>query len=168
MKWAVFTGTWKIINKEVENDVRQSVREVLERGDGLITGGATGVDYFAMHEALSIEPNATHLRVIIPAQLEDYINDYYTNWSQEPLIKKDIDDMASLLRKLKEINPSSLLEMPYKIINQDHYDLRDEQEVLYGNEVYAFQVNESAGTQHTIDHAIKMGLPITLHKKYTI
>jgi hypothetical protein len=42
------------------------------------------------------------------------------------------------------------------------------EEVTFSDEVYAFQVNNSAGTQDTIDKAIKSGLPITLHKKYTI
>lgn len=168
MKWIVFTGTWRLINNEVELDVRKAAREVIERGDGIITGGATGVDYFAMEEALKLDPTASHIRVIIPAQLEEYLTDYYTNWLQEPITKSDIDKIAVLLRRLKQINPSSLLEMPYKVIEQKHYDLRSEQEIMYGNEVYAFQVNDSTGTQHTMDYAIRAGVLVTLHKKYNI
>ena len=39
MKWILFTGTWRLVNEEVERDVRQATREVLARGDGIITGG---------------------------------------------------------------------------------------------------------------------------------
>ena len=168
MKWIIFTGTWRLTNKEVENDVRQAVRDVLEHGDGVLTGGATGVDFFAMDEAMKINPTCTHLRVIIPAQLESYIHDYYTNWCQAPVTVAHIDALAVLLRKLQQINPASLLEMDHHIITQEHYDLRHDQEVMYGHEVYAFHVNNSTGTQDTIDKSRESGIPITLHKKYVI
>lgn len=168
MKWILFTGTWRLTNSEVEQDVRKTAREVIARGDGVLTGGATGVDYFAMDEVLKHNPTASHLRVIIPARLEDYIKDYFTNWCHEPIVQKDIDNLAALLKKIKEINPASLLEMPYKIITQDHYSLRHDQEVMYSDEVHAFQVNESTGTQDTIDKSRNAGLPTTHHKKYKI
>lgn len=168
MKWALFTGTWRLTNKEVEEDVRQATREVLERGDGIVTGGATGVDYFAMDEAMRLFPNASRLKVIIPAQFKSYIYDYYTNWCSDPVTKETIDDLEKLLQKIKDTRPSALVEMNNNIITQDHYDLRHDEEVKISDEVYAFQVNGSTGTQDTIDKAIKSGLPITLHKKYTI
>ena len=39
MKWILFTGTWRLKNSEVENDVRLATRQVFENGDGLLTGG---------------------------------------------------------------------------------------------------------------------------------
>lgn len=39
MKWILFTGTWRLTNSDVEQDVRNAVREVIERGDGVLTGG---------------------------------------------------------------------------------------------------------------------------------
>ncbi len=42
MKWILFTGTWKLTSMEVEEDVRQAVRDVIARGDGVITGGQQG------------------------------------------------------------------------------------------------------------------------------
>lgn len=53
-------------------------------------------------------------------------------------------------------------------ITQEHYDLRHNEEVKISDEVHAFQVNNSTGTQDTIDKARSAGLPISLHKKYTI
>lgn len=61
MEWIIFTGTWRLTNEEVERDVRESVREVLSRGDGISTGGALGVDLFCMDEVLKINPTCTHL-----------------------------------------------------------------------------------------------------------
>lgn len=168
MKWVLFTGTWRLTNKEVEQDVRNAVREVLARGDGVLTGGATGVDYFAMDEALKINPTATHLRIIIPALLEHYIHDYNTNWCQDPVTKEHIENLSVILKNIREVNPASLLEMPYEIITTDHYFLRDEQEVMYADEVYTFQVNKSIGTQDTIDKAMKAGVPLVMHKEYQI
>ena len=42
MKWILFTGTWRLTNKEVEEDVRAAAREVIARGDGVLTGGRQG------------------------------------------------------------------------------------------------------------------------------
>lgn len=168
MKWILFTGTWRLTNREVEQDVRNAVRDVIARGDGVLTGGATGVDYFAMDEVLKHNPTASHLRVIIPARLESYVEDYFTNWCHEPIKQNDIENLANILRHVKNINPTALLEMPYKKITQEHYDLRHDQEVMYSDEVHAFQVNESTGTQDTVDKSAKAGLPTTHHKKYKI
>lgn len=168
MKWALFTGTWRLVNAEVERDVRAAVRKVFAEGSGVLTGGATGVDYFAMDEAFAIDPTCRKLRVIIPAYIEDYVKDCEQNWCQAPVTPEAIQKLAALLRKIREANPASLLEMPYRVIEQEHYDLRNLEEVTYANEVYAFQVNGSTGTQHTIDSAKAAGHPIVEHRQYTI
>ena len=168
MKWILFTGTWRLTNTEVEKDVRNAVREVIEHGKGVLTGGATGVDYFAMDEALKLRPDGSALKVIIPAHLEDYFVDYYNNWCQKPVTTSTIDNLVVLLRKIKSVSPENLIEMPYHIITSEHYYLRDSEEVKVADEIYAFHVNGSPGTQDTIDKAVKAGLPITVHKRYTI
>ena len=58
--------------------------------------------------------------------------------------------------------------MHYKALTQNEYDERNSEEIKYGDEVYAFQVNDSTGTQDTINKALKAGLQIGMHKKYTI
>lgn len=168
MKWILFTGTWRLTNKEVENDVRNAAREVIQRGDGIVTGGATGVDYFAMDEAIKIDPTASRLKVIIPANLKSYCFDYHTNWCKAPITADSINELEKVLCQIQEANREALVEMPYDIITQEHYNLRHNEEVKVSDEVYAFQVNNSTGTQDTIDKASKAGLPITLHKKYLI
>jgi hypothetical protein len=170
MKWVIFTGTWSLTNKEVEHDVRAAVREVFARGDGLVTGGATGVDYFAMDEWLKLDPACTRIRVFIPARLSHFIADYYKNWKHDPITDGDIDNLHRVLAYILESNPAAKLEMRKDVgdITQADYDLRHNEVVTFSDEVYAFQVNNSAGTSDTIQKAQAAGLPVTLHKKYVI
>lgn len=142
--------------------------DVLSRGDGIVTGGATGVDYFTMDEAMLIDPSCSFLKVIIPADIESYIDDYRANWCQLPITMDGINNLALLLRKIKRTNASHLIEMPYNTINQEHYNLRGAEEVRLSDEVYAFHVNSSPGTQDTISRAISAGIKISLHKEYKI
>ena len=170
MKWVIFTGTWRLTNKELENDVRLAARHVFERGDGLVTGGATGADYFAMDEFTKLNPNCTRIRIFIPARLPHFIADYRKNWKQAPITDIDIDNLEYLLNLIKERNPSAVFEVRKETgdITQNDYDLRHNEEVTFSDEVYAFQVNNSTGTSDTIKKAKDAGLPITLHKTYSI
>jgi len=170
MKWIIFTGTWRLTNEEVENDVRHAAREVFERGDGIVTGGATGVDYFAMDEFLKLNPECTRMRIFIPARLPHYISDYRDSWKHPPITDADIDNLEQLLKTIEKRNPSAVFEVRKEsgYISQDEYDLRHNEEVTFSDEVYAFQVNSSTGTSDTINKSRAAGLPITLHKKYTI
>jgi hypothetical protein len=170
MKWIIITGTWRLTNKEVENDVRQAARKIFEAGDGLVTGGATGVDYFAMDEFLKLNPDCTRIRTFIPAKLDHYINDYRKNWKHSPITDIDIDNLAFLLSIIKKRNPSSIFEVRKDSgnISQDDYNLRHDEEVTFSDELYAFRVNDSEGTSDTIKKAEAAGLPIKLYKKYSI
>ena len=170
MKWVIITGTWRLTNKEVENDVRLAARKIFEEGNGLVTGGATGVDYFAMDEFLKLNPECTRIRIFIPARIEHYINDYRKNWKHAPIDDTDIDNLHHLLKLIKERNPSAVFEVRKESgdVLQYDYDLRHNEEVTFSDEVYAFRVNDSTGTSDTIKKAEAAGLPVTLYKKYTI
>jgi hypothetical protein len=170
LKWIIFTGTWRLTNKELENDVRLAARQIFERGDGLVTGGATGADFFALDEFIKLNPECNRIRVFIPGRLNHFIADYRKNWKHAPIADIDIDNLEYILKIVKERNPAALFEVRKDKgdITQDDYDLRHNEEITFSDEVFAFQVNNSSGTQDTIDKAQKSGLPVTLHKKYTI
>lgn len=170
MRWIIFTGTWRLTNSEVENDVRQAAREVYKNGDGIVTGGATGVDYFVMDEFLKHDPGATRMRVFIPARLKHFLEDYRKNWKHAPITDTHIDNLERVLRLIQSRNPSALFEEKKETgdITQDEYNLRNTMEILWSDEVYAFQVNGSIGTADTIKKAREAGLPISIHKTYTI
>ena len=170
MRWIIFTGTWRLTNKEVEKDVREAARRVFEEGNGLVTGGATGVDYFAMDEWLKLDPACTRIRIFIPARLHHFIEDYRKNWKWAPVDDMDIDNLEHVLKLIIQRNPAALFEVKKDSgdILQAEYDVRHNEEVTFSDEVYAFQVNNSTGTQDTVDKAKAVGMPITLHNKYTI
>jgi hypothetical protein len=170
MRWIIFTGTWCLTNKEVEEDVREAARAVFEHGDGLATGGATGVDYFAMDEWIKMDPECKRIRIFLPAKRQLFISDYRANWKRDPITDTEIDAIEAVLALIAEKNPAALLQARKDNgdVVQDDYDLRHDEEVTFSDEVYAFQVNNSTGTQDTIDKAVKAGLPLALHKKYTI
>jgi hypothetical protein len=170
MKWVIFTGNWKVVNSEVASDVKQEVRRVLSNGDGIVTGGATGVDYICMEEYLKLDPTCTRIRIFIPAKLGHYIADYRKNWCHAPVTQEDITKLEEVLIKIKSTNPACIFEVRKSEgdIHQFEYDLRHNEEVTFADEVMAFHVNESRGTQDTIDKAAAAGLKIVLHKKYKI
>ncbi|MFA6602046.1 MAG: hypothetical protein WCT02_04285 [Candidatus Paceibacterota bacterium] len=170
MKWIIVTGTWRLTNKEVENDVRLAARKIFEDGNGLVTGGATGVDYFAVDEFLKLNPDCTRIRIFIPARFEHYIADYRKNWKSVPITDSDIDNLNNLLTLIKARNPSAVFEVRKDSgdISQAEYDLRHNDEVAFSDEVYAFKVNDSHGTSDTVEKAKDAGLPISLYKTYDI
>ena len=135
MKWVLFTGTWRLTNKEVENDVRHAVRVILARGDGVVTGGATGVDYFAMTEALAIDPTGKSLKVFIPTDLPNYLRDYRENWCLAPIMLHHIAELERCLIQLQATKPEHLYELPYPgEITQWHYNLRHNDEGAHSNQ----------------------------------
>jgi len=170
MKWIIITGTWRLTDKEVENDVRKAARKIFEGGNGLVSGGATGVDYFAMDEFVKLNPDCTRIRIFIPARLRHYIADYRKNWKHAPIKDVDIDNLAYLLNLIKTRNPSAVFEVRKNSGNilQHDYNLRHDEEVTFSDELYAFRVNDSDGTSDTINKAEAAGLPITMYKEYKI
>jgi hypothetical protein len=170
MKWIIFTGTWRLTDKEVENDVRQAARRVFDNGDGLVTGGATGVDYFAMDEFVKLNPDCTRIRIFIPARLHHFIADYRKNWKHQPITDIEIDNLEHILKIIKTRNPSAVFEVRKDDgdILQEEYNIRHNEEVTFSDEVYAFHVNKSTGTSDTVQKAQLAGLPVTVHKVYTI
>lgn len=168
MKWTIFTGTWRLTNAQVENDVRETVREVLVRGDAIITGGALGVDLFTMEASALHDPNFNRLKVIIPAPLERYIEHFHKAYDDGRISEESFHRLENILRLIYVTNPSSLIELEHQVIDEKAYFDRDSEEVKAADAVHAFQVNGSRGTQDTIDKALEAGLPITLHKQYTI
>lgn len=167
MKWILFTGSRGPINAKVEEDVRSCVNQVLSENNGILTGGAIGVDYFAMDECL-IRDNLSKLRVILPTKVEYFIHHHERAMLENRISKSEYLLLKNCLEDIVRKSPTSLLEMPFKKISKEEYYKRDEEEVKYADEVLAFHINDSEGTRHTVDTAISVGLKIREHKKYII
>ena len=70
MKWIGISGSWREKSDEIETKVRNTVREIMERGDGVISSGALGVDFVVVDEALKHDPDAGRINVFLPTTLE--------------------------------------------------------------------------------------------------
>ncbi|MBI2047855.1 MAG: hypothetical protein HYT27_01830, partial [Parcubacteria group bacterium] len=64
--WFGISGSWRKTNETVEQGVLEAVRKIIERGDGIVSGGALNVDYFATDEALKLNPTADRIKIFLP------------------------------------------------------------------------------------------------------
>lgn len=167
MKWIIFSGTAAITNEQMEKDVRDAVRRVLEDGNSIITGGAAGVDFFCMDEVFKLN-KLDRLMVIIPNKLDYYIENYYDSFPTGMIRKEKAEQLIELLKKIYEKSPKTIVEMPFTKLTDFEFYERDSEEVRLGDELYAFHADHSLGTRDTIDKAVKKGIPVKIHKDYII
>lgn len=161
MKWYGISGSWRKTNNQVELDVRTVVRKILKNGDGIVTGGALNVDYFAVDEAFKMDPSGNHMKVIIPATLERYAAHYRKRANEGIISSEQAEMLITQLSQVKKANPHALIEKKdERPIKKITYYERNSDIIDVSDELYAFQVNKSLGTQDTIDKAKKKGLPV--------
>ena len=170
MKTVGISGTWRTTSHKVEHDVRATVRQIFAEGNAIVTGGATGVDFFATDEALKIDPVASRITVAIPSTFESYI-DHLRAWTLghntgDPSVAQvETDALIGQLNCLRLARAGAIVEgapVPALDIAQRHYDQRNSVVASLADEVIAFQVNKSAGTQDTIDKARAAGKKVTV------
>jgi hypothetical protein len=166
MHTVAISGSWKIATPQVESDVRNRVRNIVERGDGIVTGGALGVDSVATDEVLDqVDFRPEQLKVILPTSLETYAAHYRLR-AQEGKISSD--QAETLIDQLEEVSQrGTLVELPHTVVNQETYYLRNTAVLEAADSLAAFQVNKSAGTQDTIDKARARGMAVD-HLEYIV
>lgn len=168
MKWIYLTGTTGMTTKRVEIDVHNSVREILSNGNSMIVGGTQGVELFAMTEMLAKDPTCTHIRVILPAKLPTYIQFLFTKQQNGAMTQEEYVLLENALNAIQKANPSAILELKHTLITSTEQRERVTECIKYCDEVFAFQVESSQGTQETVLKAADMQRPIVLYKKYTL
>jgi hypothetical protein len=168
MKWTAIAGSWRIITPEVEKDVRHEVRESLRKGHGIVTCGALGVDYFAADEALLCDKTAKSITIYLPTHLEAYIKHYLTRASEGEITLHQAGKLVEQLTTIQKLNPSSVRESDYEgLLDQSAYFARISTLVTESDELIAFQVNTSEGTQDTINKAKAKGIPVKIYSYTT-
>jgi hypothetical protein len=161
MKWTAIAGSWRKTNKKVEADVKRTVRKIIKKGNGIISGGALGVDYFTLDEAMRANPDCEKIKIILPAPLNIFTKHFFKRAKEGVITYKQAKDLIIQLNTLKKINPEALIEnQNNKIIDKNAYYQRIKQIIAKADSLVAFQVNKSKGTQYTIDIARQKGLPI--------
>jgi hypothetical protein len=165
MKWIAISGGWRAIDARVEKDVRQTVRKILDRNDGIITGGALGVDFIATDEALRADPSGTHLRVFLPTPLTQYEAHYRARATEGVISPAQAETLIAQLQTVAGTPGHSLVEKtasrPPAPIDQTAYYARNTDIVNAADELVAFHINGTQGTQDAIDKARARKIKVT-------
>jgi hypothetical protein len=159
MKWIGVSGSWRNTSRELEQDLRHEVVAALKRGDGIVTGGALNVDYIATDLALKHYPDGSHIKVIIPTTLETFAAHYRERSDEGVITQGQAEELITQLTLVNKLG--SLVETPANSeVNKGTYYLRNTEVVNASDELLAFQVNKSGGTQDSIDKARAKGIPV--------
>lgn len=165
MKRIAISGGWRKTNSQVENDVRKVVKEIILEGNGIVSGGALGVDYIATEEVLHLTDNKDQLMILIPSTLEIYRKHYLQRESEKVVTKDQIHNLITQLEEVKR--RGCLIEGPDTVLEDETYFRRIEKIIENSDELVAFHINKTKGTQYTIDKAKEKGIPIKIFN-YTL
>lgn len=161
MKWIAISGGWRKTNNQLEQDVRRTVRDIINSGEGIVSGGALGVDYIVTDEILNLNPSADKIRIYLPTKLEIYARHYRKRANEGVITYKQAQDLIAQLEKVKQANKKSLIENTSNtVVNTETYYKRNSKVIESADELIAFHVNKSAGTQDAINKAKKRGIPV--------
>lgn len=171
-KWVAISGTWRHLVAGVEKDVREAVQRLHQQGTNLVVGSAPGVDSFALDEMLMLNPDASRILVMLPTTLPYYV-ERLTAWgqSQSTLEQEHVKTQIALLERLLRLRPEALQQGPeieaHKMEETD-YSAMNARIVAHADELQAFQVDESHGTQDAIDKARSLGKRVVVHSYHTL
>ncbi len=161
MKWIAISGSWRLTSEKVESDVRKEVADIIKDGDGIVSGGALNVDYFATDEAMKLNKDFKQIKIFLPTTLDIYAAHYRKRADEGVITHDQAEELIAQLSRLKEINPESIIENKInKIVDKTTYFERNMQVVNAADELLAFHVNGSDGVQDTINKAREKGIPV--------
>lgn len=161
MKWIAVSGSWRKTNQKVKQDIQKTVKEIIKYGSGIISGGALGVDFIATDIYLKLNPSASKIKIFLPTTVNLYLKHLRRRAKEKVVGLNQVEMLTSQLNSLKKVNPKAIIENKInKICNQTTYYQRVDKIIETADELIAFQVNNSAGTQHTIDKAKDKKIPI--------
>jgi 6,7-dimethyl-8-ribityllumazine synthase len=158
--WVGVSGSWRYALPGLREAVHKEVAAVLAAGKSVVTGGALGTDYWATEVALGINP--ARLKVILPTSLVTYAAHYRRRAAEGVISARKAED---LIRQLEAVAwAGGLVEHPERpqVVNVTTYSRRNQDVVDAADELLAFQVNASAGTQDTVDRARLKGIPVAV------
>ncbi len=158
--WVGVSGSWRYAPPGLPDAVQREVAAALQAGKSIVTGGALGVDYWATETALSIDP--ARLKVILPTSFATYAAHYRQRAAQGVISAEQAED---LIRQLEAVaQAGGLVEHPERpqVVDVTTYYLRNQDVVDVADELLAFQVNASGGTQDTVDRARLKGIPVVV------
>jgi len=168
MKLFAISGTWHTKNKKVKKDVEETTKKIIKEGNGIINGGALGVDYFATEIVLKFGDPKKQLKICLPIKLEEMCKHYFRRAKEGVITNQQAKKITTQLKKVAKASPDSILDKTHYLkANKKSYFARNNTIVGLSNALYAFQVNESEGVQDAINKAKTLGKPVHV-KKYCL
>ena len=168
MKWYAISGSWRKANDEVKKDVESLVKKIILRGDGIITGGALGVDYIATQVVLDMDAAAEQLRLFLPIRLEEFCNHYFKRAGEGVISQEQAEMVTAQLNAVAKISTASIYDdWGFIEVNEESYYARNTKIIEACDVLYAFQVNGSKGVEDAVVKAKQVGREIHL-KKYHV
>lgn len=165
MKWIAISGSWRNVSQQVETDVRSDVREIMAQGNGIVSGGALGVDLIATDEAL--KSGSPNIHIILPTPLSVYAA-HFRQRALEGVITADAAEiLINQLEDVANLDGAKLTEMAGTACNEETYYARNDAVIAASDELLAYHVNGSAGVQNAIDTAHASHKPV-FTRHYTL
>ena len=167
MKWIGISGGWRKINEEIEELVRKIVREIITRGDGIVSGGALGVDFITLREAMKLDKTGKQIKIFLPSSLDIYASHYRKRAKEGVITEAQAESLIKQLAELKKLNSDSLIEnYDNTVVDKEVYYERNLKVVEASDELIAFRIktedSEGMGTKDTIDKAEQKNIPIKI------
>ncbi|PIS16704.1 MAG: hypothetical protein COT61_02535 [Candidatus Portnoybacteria bacterium CG09_land_8_20_14_0_10_44_13] len=168
MKWVGISGGWHRTNQKIEDDVRGIGRKIMERGDGIVSGGALGIDSIALDEAMKCNPGADRIKIFLPATLDRYAKHYRKRAQEGVITTGQAEDLINQLTGLKGASPKALVEnLENEVIDKENYYKRNSNVVAASDELIAFRIktelSEGMGTHDTVKKAEENGIPVKVY-----
>lgn len=170
MKNIAISGSWRWgTEPQVERDVRAVVRQIMSVGNGIVTGGALGVDSVALDEALKYDPKANRIKLFLPTSLAIYETHYQKRADEGVITHQQADQLINQLNNLSARNRRALIEdQTTQIVNKDSYYARNTQIIEAADELIAFHViaddTQGAGTRDIIEKAKGLQKPVKVYE----
>jgi hypothetical protein len=167
MDWLAVVGTREVDSK-IRRDIERFVSQKITEGNGIVSGGATGVDHEAARLAYEYGLEVVRFRIFLPVKLELYCQALYDRAADGKCRQDDAIATVALLRDIAKHRPGVLRDTTdLNEVNADSFHARNCQIVALADELVAFRVNNSLGTTFTIDQAREKSIPIKVFD-YTV
>lgn len=166
MKWYAINGGWRKTDEKVRLDVERIVTDILYKNDCIVTGGAMGVDYIATDTVINRGDPSWQLKIYLPVRFDIYKDHLHQATKKQikgvPIVRKErVDKLLSQLDFLQRVFPGVIRDdTSFTDVNPDSYYGRIRNIVDDCDEMFAFHINGTEGTQFGINLAREQGKPV--------
>ena len=160
MRWIAISGSWRFESSELDKDLSHAIDKIIKNGDGIVSGGALGVDYKATAKMMAANNWQKRIKIIIPTSLEIYKDHYYKRADEGVITKQQATDLIDQLVAIK--TAGCLTELKYHKPEKRTYYARNREIIKSADELWAFQINDSLGVQDAVSHAREFGTKVKI------